>query len=116
MIKRDSLFNHGMKVWIFSEREQKRSARGWHRGGRDINYYPTRYRREHLKQTQKYYSTLTFSYKFEYPNDKVYFAYSFPYTYTDLINHIQRLEKDPLRSQFLTVTGFARSLAGNVWP
>lgn len=31
---------------------------------------------------------LSFSYKFKNPSNKTYFAYSFPYTYTDLKTYI----------------------------
>jgi hypothetical protein len=32
--------------------------------------------------------TLTFTYTFDNPNDTVYFAYCYPYTYTDLRRYI----------------------------
>lgn len=33
---------------------------------------------------QRCYYTLTFTYRFEHDNDTLFFAYSQPYTYTDL--------------------------------
>lgn len=37
--KRDSLFNFGMKVLVYSEETQKLSGTGWHRDGKDIAYF-----------------------------------------------------------------------------
>ena len=39
-----------------------------------------------------------FSYKFRYTGDKVYFAYATPYTYSDLLEDLHSIEKDPKRS------------------
>jgi cytosolic carboxypeptidase protein 2/3 len=45
----------------------------------------------------KTYYTLTFTYDFDYDNDSVFFAYSVPYTYTDLLDDIVAIEMDPAR-------------------
>lgn len=43
----------------------------------------------------KYYYSLTFTYKFEYANDKIIMAYANPYTYTDLQNDLAQIESNP---------------------
>ena len=45
----------------------------------------------------KTYYTLTFTHEFEYSNDSVFFAYSVPYTYSDLLDELMNIEVDPLK-------------------
>lgn len=80
LLKPDSLYNHGMQPLMYSDKEAKANGKGWHRAGKDICYYQNSIKR---KQAGHYY-TLTFSVQFEHDNDTVYFAHSYPYTYTDL--------------------------------
>lgn len=44
------------------------------------------------------YYTLTFTYDFDYSDDTVYFAYSIPYTYSDLLDDMVSIDMDPLKS------------------
>lgn len=46
------------------------------------------------RKTVGHYYTLTFSIKFPYDNDTVYFAHSYPYTYSDLQRYLNSLELD----------------------
>ena len=80
--KKDSLFNHGMRVLVYSKKHFKETGEGWHRDGSDIAYYANGIPRGNRNNT-KYYS-LSFTHTFEYSADTVYFAYSVPYTYTQL--------------------------------
>lgn len=65
---------------MYSETEALKSGKGWHRVGKNICYYQNSIKK---KQAGNYY-TLTFSINFENDNDTVYFAHSYPYTYSDL--------------------------------
>jgi len=56
---------------------------GWVKAGLKIKYYLNGYIRMKFKR-QKEYATLTFSYVFQHDDDEVYFAYSYPYTFTDM--------------------------------
>ena len=47
-LKSKSLFNEGMKVLIFSEKEYEMEKKGWSRGGEDIQYFQNNYRRENM--------------------------------------------------------------------
>lgn len=47
-IKPKSLYNEGMKVLIFSEKEQEKQNKGWFRGGEDYSYFMNNFRREHM--------------------------------------------------------------------
>jgi hypothetical protein len=44
--------------------------------------------------TFKSYYTHTFTYDFEYPDDNVYFAYCYPYTYTDMVEDLNKISSD----------------------
>ena len=83
--KPDSLFNFGMKVTIYSNKSNEEGKEwnnlGWFKGGEKIEYFENPIKKEHV---WCHFYTLTFSYKFNYDNDTVYFAYSYPYTYSDL--------------------------------
>jgi cytosolic carboxypeptidase protein 2/3 len=92
-LKSKSLFNEGMKVLILSEKKLDSENVGWHRSGEDIAYYQNNYRRESMTNYQRCYYTFTFSYKFEHDNDTVYFAYSQPYSYSDLMDDLSEIEK-----------------------
>jgi len=69
-----------MKIAIRSERINK-----WFRGGESIKYEKYNPTKRNLKlDTTKTYYTLSFTYTFQYDNDTVSFAFSEPYTYTQL--------------------------------
>ena len=78
-MKPDSLYNHGMRPLVYSEAAAK-LGKSWVRGGADICYYQNSMKRKNTG----YYYTLTWQHTFEHENDVVYFAHSYPYTYTDL--------------------------------
>ena len=95
--KADSLFNYGMKVSIYSEKKADKHNIGWHKGGDDIRYFQNGIRKDITYYSKSFY-TATFQYTFEYDMDTVYFAYSIPYTYSDLRNDLASIETDPGRS------------------
>lgn len=111
LVKGASLYNQGMQVAIYSQNAFLNSSQGWFRGGDDISYFPNGHRRENV--ASKTYFTMTFTYEFPEDNDTVHFAYSVPYTYTQLKEYLRDLEADPLRSQFMTRKSLCRTLAGN---
>ena len=66
-----------MKICIRSK-----SDPAWHYGGTEIKYEQNLFWQNNKKEKRFY--TLSFKYKFLEDNDVVYFAYSYPYTYTNL--------------------------------
>ena len=56
---------------------------------------------------------MTWKYKFKYDNDRVYFAHSYPYTFSDLNEYLDYLEKDEMRCQTCHISILAKTLAGN---
>jgi len=87
-----SLFQKGMKVLVYSMKEQQNTRRGWHRDGTDIHYFRNGTVEEVGGGRTKQYYTLSFNYTFQYEDDEVFFAYNYPYTYTELNNYLDRLE------------------------
>lgn len=107
--KKDSLYNEGMKVLIYSEIDNMINP-GWVRGGYDISYYCNGIRRP---GSSKLFYTMTFTYEFAHSEDNVFFAYSFPYTYSDLMQDIQTLEDNPYVSQIMSRRLLCYTIAGN---
>ncbi len=110
-LKSKSLYNEGMKVLTYSEKKLENEGTGWHRNGEDISYFQNNYRREAMTNYQRCYYTFTFTYKFEYDQDTVFFAYSQPYSYTDLMDDITEIEK--LKLDYVSRNILCRTLAGN---
>ena len=108
-MKPDSLYNHGMRPLVYSETEAKRTGKGWVRGGGDICYYQNSMRRKNAG----YYYTLTWSITFEHDSDVVYFAHSYPYTYTDMQRYLDKLEADPKRRNRMRRKTLCQTIAGN---
>lgn len=109
--KADSLFNDGMKVLVYSHKHYDRYDKGWTRAGEEIQYYPNGIIKENKKG--KTYYTLSFTYNFKYTGDTVYFAYSLPYTYTQLQQMLDLYERDPLRSKHFNRKTLCRTIGGN---
>ena len=110
-LKKTSLYSKGMQVVVLSDRGSIRSGVGWHRGGSDISY---------CKNTgpsgtasDGTYS-LRWTYVFSDDNDIVYFAYSYPYTYSDLQEYLSVIRRDPERSLLCRMHVLCHTLAGNV--
>jgi hypothetical protein len=113
LAKSDSLYNYGMKVLGFSTKSAQSSHKGWHRVGSDIAYYQNNIRKGENTKSNKTFYTFTFTYEFESDEDQVYFAHCFPYTYSDLMDDLSRIERDPYTTTFFNRNTLCRTLAGN---
>ena len=109
LMKYDSLYNNGLKPAVYSEKDFNESGLRWHRAGEEISYF----KNSSESESKKGYFTLTFKYTFKHPNDKVYFAHCYPYTYTDLNNFLKTLEEYP---SIARVDSLCSTLAGNSCP
>jgi cytosolic carboxypeptidase protein 2/3 len=87
--KGDSLFNMGMKVLVYSEIDEKQHHRGWVRDGEEFLYYKNSM---YKPSTSKNFYSMSFSYTFHHTKDTVFFAYCYPYTYTQLMQTLLSLE------------------------
>jgi len=77
-----SQFEEGMQPCFFSRKRYEDTKVGWTRNGQNIAYHPNEYCFDKMRYT------LSFSHQFEYDNDEVYFAYFYPYGYTDMLNDL----------------------------
>jgi len=94
---------------MYSEEEAKNSNKGWFRGCFNICYYQNARKRK----TGGFYYTLAFAVTFQYKNDNVYFAHSYPYAYTDLCKYLTTLENDPKKKDRLKRRVLCQTIAGN---
>lgn len=121
--KPDSLFNYGMKVAVYSdvmaqaEEDEEgnviKDGVGWHKGGENFSYYANGIKKDPGQTWSKQYYTLSFTYKFQHDDDCVYFAFCYPYTYTDLMHDIYEIESDPARRAICVRKTLCKTLAGN---
>lgn len=100
-----------MKISVYSDKKSEKKNIGWHKDGEDCRYFINGIRKDVTYYSKSYY-TLTFTYTFEHDDDLVYFAYSVPYTYTDLRNDLATIEGDPDRCKFVRKANLCRSLSG----
>lgn len=115
MMKKDSLYNYGMKPCVFSAKANEEcGSDGWFHGGTSICYYRNNltYSRRKKEKAKSYY-TFTFTYQFQHPDDVVFFAHSVPLTYSDLQRDLDSLEDDEFASQFIRRRELCRTIAGN---
>ena len=112
-MKYESLYNNGLQPLI------KPFSRPWQRGGSNIAYSKNTIPRANPNRDPKVptnYYTLTFVYTFDKQGEEVFFAHCYPYTYSDLVGFIGKLEGNPLNSQYLRVDTLCQTLAGNDCP
>ncbi len=109
LMKPDSLYNAGMRPFVFSRRRYERENVGWHRDGEAMRYFKNGYVRASRGSNQQvrenlakmpasnfveinqadlncsgvdtYYYTFHFSYTFKHEDDTVFFAHCVPYSY-----------------------------------
>lgn len=126
-VKNDALFNTGMRPLMYSEIRARLSGVGWRRAGEDICYYQNNVVR---KKNRPFFTVgvlfddvdlslltevyqLTFTATPEHANDTVYFAYSYPFSYTTLQGWLGELENESARRQTFRRRTFCQTLAGN---
>ncbi|KAM6152484.1 cytosolic carboxypeptidase 1 isoform 2-T2 [Erethizon dorsatum] len=93
--KSNSQFNYGMQPLMYSVQEALNARPWWIRVGTDICYYKNHFSRSSVAaggQKGKSYYTITFTVNFPHKDDVCYFAYHYPYTYSTLQMHLQKLE------------------------
>ncbi|XP_051876222.1 cytosolic carboxypeptidase 1 isoform X7 [Pristis pectinata] len=118
--KSNSQFNYGMHPIMYSVQEAMLGRPRWVRTGTDICYYKNHFSRSSIAAgglKGKSYYTLTFTMTFTHKDDVCYFAYHYPYTYSTLQMHIQKLEAlhDPQQIYFRR-DSICETLGGNPCP
>ncbi|KAH0628223.1 hypothetical protein JD844_009097 [Phrynosoma platyrhinos] len=118
--KTNSQFNYGMQPLMYSVQEALSGRPWWIRVGTDICYYKNHFSRSSIAaggQKGKSYYTITFTVTFQHKDDVCYFAYHYPYTYSALMMHLQKLESthNPQQIYFRQDT-LCETLSGNNCP
>jgi hypothetical protein len=105
LLKYESLYNNGLKPLVHSVKSGQ-----WRRDGSSISYY-----QNSISTPKKtFFYTLTFSYTFLEPDDTVYFAHCYPYTYSTLMQELRGLAvRHP---SVLRVDTLCKTLGGNDCP
>ncbi|XP_016969324.1 cytosolic carboxypeptidase Nna1 isoform X3 [Drosophila rhopaloa] len=117
LVKSDSLYNDGMQPVMYSTLGAKDKSEGWRRCGDNICYYrnddesASNSANEDDEDNSTY--TLTFTIEFEQDDDTVFFAHSYPYTYSDLQDYLMEIQRHPVKSKFCKLRLLCRTLAGN---
>ncbi|XP_067638598.1 cytosolic carboxypeptidase Nna1 isoform X11 [Eurosta solidaginis] len=113
LVKSDSLYNDGMRPLMYSTTKANQAGEGWRRCGTNIAYYRNDDETPSEEEDENSSYTLTFNIEFEHDHDTVYFAHSYPYTYSDLQDYLMNIQKDPVKSKICKLRLLCRSLAGN---
>ena len=126
MMKKDALYNYGMKPAVLSSYDRDNSGKDWHHAGSDVCYFKNglnSYTIDSLgdlegedgaprKKKVKQFYTLSFTYTFTRP-DTVYFAHCYPYTYSDLQHFLHELEHDERIAKIMHRRLLCHTIAGN---
>ena len=112
LMKGYSLFNRGMKIYVYSEKHSELEKIGWHEGGNEISYNRNGLFK-YIRDQKRCLSSLSFTYEFEHDNDTVYFANTLPYTYTDIFKELNEFQKNDKLNSIITHKIFCTTLAGN---
>ena len=113
MRKPDSICNYGMRPAIFSQKANLLKGQHWTQGGSDVCYFKGNTMHNDKKGKRKHFYTLSFVYEFEHADDKVFFAYNYPYSYTMLQEYLQEMEKDSAKRHFIRRINLCRTISGN---
>ncbi|KAJ3113758.1 Cytosolic carboxypeptidase 2 [Phlyctochytrium bullatum] len=114
LMKTKSLYSQGLKPLMYSEAIAGEKGIGWHRVGFNINYMRNNLLSDPTDPAaSKPLHTLTFTYSHHHPDDTLYFAHCYPYTYTDLHRDLLYLKSDPERSPYFRHTVIGKTVAGN---
>jgi hypothetical protein len=89
--KPDTLFSKGLKVLCFSSVKKI-----WNRHTR-LNYYFSN--GLNVEEKKLYNLTFTYDLNYNFTEENLYFAYCFPYTYTNLQNYLSSLLNNPILLQ-----------------
>lgn len=120
MEKPSSTFNEGQRPLIFSEKRFAWSGFGWLRTGHDICYFKNSYKRVSTGKKRKDggsgYYTLSLSIRFPHDDDRVYIANCYPYSYSDLIGYLRKMQERRSLDDCVMIQSLCTTQAGNIMP
>ncbi|CAC5383170.1 AGBL2_3 [Mytilus coruscus] len=114
LLKRDSLYNYGMRPLQYSEKEAKLLGRGWMRAGHHISYSRNVMHLHCPLLTRGIaYYMLEWQMDFPHEDDACYLAHCYPYTFTDLKEDLDSLINAPDRKECMKREVLCETRAGN---
>ncbi|XP_033490000.2 cytosolic carboxypeptidase 2 [Epinephelus lanceolatus] len=114
LMKSSSLYSHGMRPLLYSERAANEEGVGWQRIGSNIRYYRNcnQNTKDNNSDTITLYS-LTWTLQFPYDSDTCYLAHCYPYTYSHLQRYLRCISSNRAVASYCTLRVLCHSLAGN---
>ncbi|XP_063874130.1 uncharacterized protein LOC135107747 isoform X3 [Scylla paramamosain] len=121
LTKGDSLYNHGMRPLMYSRKEGDLHGVGWRRCATNIVYFKnhdssndaTCYDSDDDGEDDAPSYTLSFNVTFPHDHDTVHLAHCYPYSFSDLQEHLLSIQNDPFKASVCRQRVLCRSLAGN---
>uniref|UniRef100_UPI00398E6297 cytosolic carboxypeptidase 2-like isoform X2 n=1 Tax=Pristiophorus japonicus TaxID=55135 RepID=UPI00398E6297 len=113
LLKKDSLYNYGMKPLAYSEKDAKEQRIGWFRTGHHITYKPWNKKIfNNLFPCVQHYC-LEFQIEFSNKDDTYFLAHCYPYRYTDLKAHLDEIINDSKHLPYFKKEVLCETRAGN---
>ncbi|KAL4217925.1 hypothetical protein ACF0H5_022664 [Mactra antiquata] len=114
LLKRDSLYNYGMRPLVYSESDAKNKGVGWVRTGHHISY-SRNVIHLHCPLMMRGIPFYELEWQMEFPNenDTYYLAHCYPYTFTDLKDDLEFLLNDTDRQKYIQREVLCETRAGN---
>ncbi|OWF38851.1 Cytosolic carboxypeptidase 2 [Mizuhopecten yessoensis] len=114
LLKRDSLYNYGMRPLCYSEKSAKTKQIGWIRAGHHISY-SRNIMHLHCPLLMRGVPYYELEWQTSFPNeeDTYYLAHCYPYTFTDLKEDLDSLLNSPERRQWIRREVLCETRAGN---
>ncbi|XP_069018057.1 cytosolic carboxypeptidase 2 isoform X1 [Embiotoca jacksoni] len=114
LMKKSSLYSHGMRPLLYSERAAKENGAAWQRTGSNIRYYQnvSQNAKDNNSDTVTSYS-LSWTLQFPHDSDTCYLAHCYPYTYSHLQRYLRCISSNPEVMSYCKVRVLCYSLAGN---
>ncbi|KAJ8020790.1 Cytosolic carboxypeptidase 3 [Holothuria leucospilota] len=114
LLKKDSLYNHGMRPLFYSEGLANSKGIGWHRMGHHITYSRNyNLSRNPLLHPEIAYYMLVWQMEFPEENDVCFLTHCYPFTFTDLCEHLDTICTDSDRKKHVKREVMCESRAGN---
>ncbi|XP_061177697.1 cytosolic carboxypeptidase 2-like isoform X5 [Saccostrea echinata] len=114
LLKRDSLYNYGMRPLLYSESDAKNKSIGWVRAGHHISY-SRNIMHLHCPLLMRGIPYSELEWQMEFPNadDTYYLAHCYPYTFTDLKEDLDIMLNKPESRQWIKREVLCETRAGN---
>ncbi|XP_078398375.1 cytosolic carboxypeptidase 2-like [Cetorhinus maximus] len=113
LLKKDSLYNYGMKPLVYSEKDARELKIGWFRSGHHVMYKPWNKKTFNKLFPYVQHYCLEFQIEFSNKDDTYYLAHCYPYRYTDLKAHLDEIINDSKHLAHFKKEVLCETRAGN---